>query len=174
VLTAERLEAGEVSSYLVDALHAGDELELRGPLGAHFVWEESMPGPLFLVAEGIGLAPFRAMLRHHRAVRSSVPVRLLYSARSLPHLLYRDELMQIATRDNIDVSVTFTSRQPKGWHGYGRRIDDHLLVDVGWPPDERPLVYVCGRTPFVENAANALLALVHDSRRIRTERFGGL
>ena len=41
-----------------------------------------------------------------------------------------------------------------------------------WPPAERPLVYVCGPTAFVEVAADALVALGHDPGRIRTERFG--
>ena len=41
VLTVERLEDGEVSAYLVDELRPGDELELRGPVGGYFVWEES-------------------------------------------------------------------------------------------------------------------------------------
>src|SRR6187399_2506060 len=38
VLTVERIEDGEVSPYLVGELRAGDELELRGPIGGYFVW----------------------------------------------------------------------------------------------------------------------------------------
>ena len=82
VLTVERLDDGEVSPYLVGELRVGDELELRGPIGGYFVWEESSGGPLLLVGGGSGVVPLRAMLRHHRAHRSTVPVRLLYSARS--------------------------------------------------------------------------------------------
>ena len=40
VLTVERLDDGEVSPYLTDVLMPGDELELRGPIGGYFVWEE--------------------------------------------------------------------------------------------------------------------------------------
>ena len=96
VLTVERLDDGEVSPYLVDELRPGDELELRGPVGGYFVWEESLGGPLLLVAGGSGVVPLRAMLRHHRAVGSEVPVRLLYSARSLEDVIYRDELTRLA------------------------------------------------------------------------------
>src|SRR5215212_415725 len=35
-LTVERLEDGEVSPYLTDALRPGDQLELRGPIGGYF------------------------------------------------------------------------------------------------------------------------------------------
>jgi ferredoxin-NADP reductase len=172
VLTVERLEDGEVSPYLADALLPGDELELRGPIGGYFVWEDSFGGPLLLVGGGSGVVPLRAMLRHHRAVGSSVPARLLFSARSLDDVIYRDELRQLDDHYPIDVLLTLTREQPEGWSGYGRRIDLELLREVSWPPDERPLVYICGPTSFVEAAASALVQLGHDAARIRTERFG--
>ncbi len=172
VLTVEQLEDGEVSPYLVDELRAGDALELRGPIGGYFVWEASLGGPLLLLAGGSGVVPLRSMLRHHRAVESTVPLRLLYSTRSLDEVIYRDELMRMAAHDGIDIRFTLTREQPADWHGYGRRIDDDLLGEVAWPPQERPLVYVCGPTGFVETAASALVALGHEPGRIRTERFG--
>jgi ferredoxin-NADP reductase len=172
VLTVERLDDGEVSPYLTDELRSGDELELRGPIGGYFVWEQSLGGPLLLVAGGSGVVPLRAMLRHHRAVESKVPARMLYSARTLDDVIYREELTRLAADDEIDVEFTLTREQPEGWVGYGRRIDRELLAEVSWPPSERPLVYACGPTTFVETAAAALVALGHDASRIRTERFG--
>jgi ferredoxin-NADP reductase len=173
VLTVERLDDGEVSPYLVDELRSGDELELRGPIGGYFVWEAALGGPLLLVAGGAGVVPFRAMLRHHRASGSSVPVRLLYSARSIADIVYRDELARIGEDGDVDVRFTLTREQPEGWRGYARRIDQELLSEVAWSPAERPGVYVCGPTDFVESAANALVALGHEPGRIRLERFGG-
>ena len=169
VLTIERLDDGEVSPYLVGELQVGDELELRGPIGGYFVWEESLGGPLFLVGGGSGVVPLRAILRHHQARQSTVPVRLLYSARSLAGVIYRDELMGAG---GVDVRFTLTRERPDDWHGYGRRIDRDLLADVSWQPEERPLTYICGPTPFVEVAASSLVELGHDPSRIRTERFG--
>jgi ferredoxin-NADP reductase len=172
VLTVERLEDGEVSPYLTEELRAGDELELRGPIGGYFVWEDSFGGPLLLVAGGSGVVPLRSMLRHHRAIESIVPVRLLYSAQSLDQVIYRDELMRMAADDEIDIRFTLTRNQPEGWRGYGRRIDQELLAEVAWPPSEWPLAYVCGPTGFVEVGASALVALGHEAGRIKTERFG--
>ena len=172
VLTVELLDDGEVSPYLVDEMGIGDELELRGPIGGYFIWEEPLGGPLLWIAGGSGLVPFRSMWRHHRAVQSKVPVRLLCSARSLPLLIYRDELTQLKA-DGLDVSVTLTRERPEGWPGYRGRLDQDLLAKVSWSPDERPLIYVCGPTAFVETAGSALVALGHEPSRIRTERFGG-
>jgi len=172
VLTVERLDDGEVSPYLVDELRPGDRLELRGPVGGYFVWEDSLGGPLLLVGGGSGVVPLRAMLRHHRAVGSTVPARLLYSVRRLEDVIYRDELMRLDSEASVNVRFTLTRKQPAGWDGYSRRIDRELLEDVSWPASERPLTYVCGPTSFVETAASALVDAGHDPARIRTERFG--
>jgi ferredoxin-NADP reductase len=172
VLTVERLDDGEVSPYLVDELRPGDTLELRGPIGGYFVWEAPLGGPLLLIAGGSGVVPLRSILRHHRAIESTVPVRLLYSARSLAEVIYSQELSEVAADGAADVRYTLTREQPEGWRGYARRIDRELLGDVVWPRSERPLMYVCGPTAFVETAASALVALGHEPGRIRTERFG--
>ena len=66
-LTVERLDDGEVSPYLTDVLRVGDRLELRGPIGGHFVWGVALGGPLLLVAGGSGIVPLMAMLRHRAA-----------------------------------------------------------------------------------------------------------
>ncbi|MFI6676163.1 ferredoxin reductase [Kribbella sp. NPDC050470] len=172
-LTIERLDDGEVSPYLVDELRTGDELEFRGPIGGHFGWDDDLGGPLFLVAGGSGLVPLRAMLRHHRAINSRVPVRVLCSARSLDLLIYREELMEMTADDLIDVSITLTREAPTGWRGYRGRIDPALLSTAGWTAKEQPLTYICGPTAFVETAAAGLLAQGYDAGRVRTERFGG-
>jgi ferredoxin-NADP reductase len=158
-----------VSPFLADELLPGDEIELRGPIGGYFAWEEAPGTPVFLVGGGSGIVPLRAMLRHHRATSSAVPVRLLYSARSLDDVIYRDELTAAGAGD---VRLTLTRRQPAGWAGYAQRVDRELVAEVCWRAAERPLVYVCGPTGFVEAVAGALVSLGHDAGRIRTERFG--
>src|SRR5213080_508913 len=45
-LTVERLEGGEVSTFLHDVVEPGDELEVRGPIGGWFVWEGATPATL--------------------------------------------------------------------------------------------------------------------------------
>jgi len=112
------------------------------------------------------------MWRHRRAICSTVPARLLCSARSLPLLIYADELEQLPN-EGVAVRVTLTREQPEGWRGHRGRIDQGLLAEFAWRPEEHPLVYVCGPAAFVETAANALVDLGHDTSRIRTERFGG-
>jgi ferredoxin-NADP reductase len=173
VLTVERLDDGEVSPYLVGELHAGDELELRGPIGGYFVWTQALGGPLLLVAGGSGIVPFRSMLRHRAAVRSDVPTRLLYSARSLDDVIYHEEFARLeAAGDGLGVSFALTRKWPADWDGHRGRIDRELLDEVAWPAQQNGLIYICGPSGFVEAAAGTLVDGGHDPGRIRTERFG--
>jgi ferredoxin-NADP reductase len=169
-ITVERLDGGEVSPYLTEELRVGDALELRGPIGGYFVWDEADGGPLLLVAGGSGIVPLRAILRHRQRSGSDVPVRLLYSSRSLDDVIYGPEIAQ--PTEGVEVVQTLTRAQPDGWTGYARRVDDALLAEVAWPSGDRALAFVCGPTSFVETVASGLVALGYPPARVKTERFG--
>jgi len=170
-LTVERLEDGEVSPYLTEELRPGDEIEIRGPIGGYFVWEDGEAAPLLLVAGGSGVVPFRSMLRRRAQIGSLVPVRLLYSARSWPEVIYRAELEQPGP--GAEVVYTLTRNQPSSWTGHSGRVDATLLTEVAWPVERGPLTFVCGPTAFVEIVAATLVSLGHPAERIKTERYGG-
>ena len=167
-LTVERLEDGEVSPYLAGEVRTGDQFEVRGPVGGHFTWSVQDGGPLLLVGGGSGVVPLMAMLRHHAAHASTVDARLLVSARSWGGVLYRDELSRLA----VPVHYTLTRERPEGWTGFDRRVDAAMLTAVGPAPAERPLIFVCGPTAFVEPVADLLVELGHDPGSIHAERFG--
>jgi len=169
-ITVERLEDGEVSSYLTQDLRAGDELEIRGPIGGYFVWGPADGGPLLLIAGGSGVVPLRSILRHRRQAGSTVPVRLLYSVRTRADVIYAAELS--APGDGVEVICTLTREQPPDWTGRTGRVDAALLGDVAWPASMSPLAFICGPTSFVEAVAAGLVGLGYEPDRIKTERFG--
>jgi ferredoxin-NADP reductase len=168
-LTVERIDDGEVSPYLAGVLQKGDEIELRGPIGGHFTWRVEDGGPLLLVGGGSGLVPLMSMLRHRAARGSDVDTRLLVSARSRADLLYAGEL---ADGPGLAIHRTLTRERPDGWTGYDRRVDGAMLQEVGPPPAERPFMFVCGPTSFVESVADTLVDIGHDPASIHAERFG--
>jgi ferredoxin-NADP reductase len=169
-ITVERLDDGEVSPYLTEEVREGDELEVRGPIGGYFVWEPSLSAPLLLAAGGSGVVPLRSMLRERSLAGSQVPVRLLYSSRSLDDVIYRAELDTAPA--GVEVIHTLTRSQPSGWTGYARRVDEKMLAEVAWSAADSPLAYVCGPTSFVETVAAGLVDLGYPPVRVRTERFG--
>jgi ferredoxin-NADP reductase len=172
-LTIQRVEDGEVSSYLTDVLEVGQPLELRGPVGGWFVWRNE-PAPVLLVAGGSGVVPLMAMIRARGAVRGRQPFRLIYSVRSPADACYAAELARRVRDDpGLDVRYVYTRQAPEGWPDKPGRLGVATLNTYGWPPDFAPDCFVCGPTSFVEAAADILVALGHDPAKIRTERFGG-
>jgi ferredoxin-NADP reductase len=172
-IAVERVENGEVSPYLVETVQAGDRFELRGPIGGYFVWTSATAGPLFLVAGGSGVAPLMAMLRHRAAAGSTVPARLLYSSRTFDDIIFRAELERLAAAGGgLAVTHTLTRSSPPGWRGETRRIDRDMLQRAGFPPSDRPRIFVCGPTSLVEAVAQTLLEIGHEPSLIKTERFG--
>ena len=173
-LTIQRLDDGEVSPYLTDTLEVGDQIELRGPVGGWFVWRDRQPAPVLLVAGGSGVVPLMAMIRQRGAAHAKQPFRLIYSVRTPADACYAEELHRRVRDDaGLDVRYVYTRKTPEGWPDAPRRIDVPTLNTYGWPADFSADCYVCGPTSFVETAADILVALGHEARRIRTERFGG-
>lgn len=172
-ITVERINDGEVSTYLHDVLVAGDRIEARGPIGGYFVWEATMNEPLLLIAGGSGVVPLMSMIRHRAAAGGKNPTALLYSSRTFEDIIYYDELeKRRLANDNLQVVHTLTRSQPADWKGYARRIDQQMLKEVAGPLGRSVQVYICGPTLLVESAANTLVKIGIRSNQVRTERFG--
>ena len=172
-ITVERLDDGEVSSYLHDIVIVGDRVEVRGPIGGYFVWEADMTDPLLLIAGGSGVVPLMSMIRHRAAAKANNPTALLYSSRSFDDVIYNNELDSLSKANSgLRIFHTLTRSQPASWRGYTRRIDEAMLREVAGPLGSAAQVFICGPTLMVESAANALVKIGLDSNRIRTERFG--
>ncbi len=168
-LTVQRVSDGEVSPYLTGVFAPGDPVELRGPVGGWFVWRPADADPVLLVGGGSGIVPLMAMVRARTAAGSRVPFRLIYSVRTPADAFYADELRQRA-RDDGGFDVTYV--HTRGGPSPVGRIGVATVNTHGWPPDFQPACYVCGPTGFVEAVSDILVALGHDPRRVRTERFG--
>jgi NAD(P)H-flavin reductase len=152
----------------------GDEIELRGPLGGHFVWSYSDGGPIILVAGGSGVVPLMAMVRHRTLRKSSVPVALVISARIWDEVIFRDELIKLDDRrDGFDLVLTLTREPAQRPDDYSRRIDAQMMMQsMSRLPEPPKLAIVCGWNAFVSAAAQALIDADVPAGLIRTERYG--
>jgi ferredoxin-NADP reductase len=194
------LEDGEVSPYLWQ-MTEGKQVEMRGPIGGHFIWDVSMEGPLILIGGGSGMVPLVSMLRHYHnqlalhtdpeatpnmtnfvardesllKMNESREIIFLISARTYEHILYKRELERIGmAHRNINVVATITNSPPPSWSGYKRRIDQDMLKEIlGEIKGKNPKTFICGPTPFVEAVATHMKGLGFNAKDIKTERFGG-
>ncbi len=160
-LTVERLEHGEVSTFLHDGVEVGDELEVRGPIGGWFVWEGDAPA--LLVGGGSGVVPLMAMLRFARKTDRSDLVRMIVSARTPNDLFYADEL------PGPETTVVYTREAPPSWSRPPARLMPDDLAPALLPDTT---AYVCGSTAFTNAASDLVVDLGVPVERIRVERFG--
>lgn len=160
-LTVERLDGGEVSTFLHDVVEVGDELEVRGPIGGWFVWDGESPA--LLLGGGSGVVPLMAMLRTARRAGQADRLRLVVSVRSPADLYYAGEL------PGPEVTVVHTRESPDPARPPGRLSAADL--PGGFGPDG-VTAYVCGSAGFANHATDQLLAVGYPTDRIRVERFG--
>lgn len=170
----ELLQNGEVSPFFHEVAAVGDEIEVRGPLGGHFIWSEADGGPLLMVGGGSGLVPLMSMIRYRQATAVSVPAVLLLSARRWVDVLYRDELFDLSGRcKGLDVVLTLTREPPMRPGDYGRRVDAAMMAEVlGRLPGEPRYAFVCGTNAFVSAAADGIVEAGVPASLVRTERYG--
>jgi len=175
-LAIERLDDGEVSPWFHDAAQPGDEIEIRGPVGGHFVWEARDARPVLLIGGGSGVVPLIAMARHRMAADVRTPMRLLYAARSVDDVILLRELLAHEAREDgfgVRFALSRSSVAPRAVDHAGR-LDTAVLRDALEALGESaPIIYLCGSHRFVEGIT-AMLGLMNlGGADVRTERFGG-
>ncbi len=155
-------------------MNTGDRVELQLAPVSDFTWRSSFSEPLVLVAGGCGLAPLMSMLRHHIESGKQRQVIALISVQSPDYFLYQAELERYAqNHPSFELVTTYTKRPPQEWSGYARRIDRKMLEEVlGRIKDQKPRIYVCGSTPFVEAITQNLLVSGFAYENVFAERFG--
>ncbi|MGD1252972.1 ferredoxin reductase [Mycobacterium seoulense] len=170
-LTVQEIPDGEVSPYLT-GLVAGEQIELRGPIGGWFVWRPEEEAPVLLVGGGSGIVPLMAMLRQ-RAAAGSADFRLVYSVRSPADVYYARELGQLERACGwLGVALVYTRTAAPQTARPPGRIRAADLAPTQRVPADGTRVYVCGPTGFVESATSTLIAAGYQPSAIRTERFG--
>jgi ferredoxin-NADP reductase len=155
----ERLDDGEVSTFLADGVEVGDILEVRGPIGGWFVWAGDTTA--LGIAGGSGAVPFAAMLRHAIDRGSPERLRLVLSARTRSDLPYHEEFVAAG-------ALIVLTRQDSATRPAARMTAGEIASSI-WP--DGPCL-VCGSAGFADAATDLLLANDVAATRIRVERFG--
>jgi len=173
-LAIERLPDGEVSPFFHDVAQVGDTIELRGPLGGHFLWPGSSNKSVFLIGAGSGVVPLMAMIRYRKASGEPVPVALSLSAKTWGDVLFRDELLELeSSLPDFALALALTREPATRRTDFSRRIDARMVADVAARLPESPgCAFVCGSNAFVNIAVDAALALGLEAGAIKTERYG--
>ncbi|WP_423710317.1 globin domain-containing protein [Staphylococcus aureus] len=148
---------GEVSTILHDEIKEGDIINLAAPVGG-FVLENTTEPQLFL-GSGIGVTPLVAM--YEAASAKGLDTQMVQVAENEQHLPFKDNFNSIASHhDNAKLYTHLKDKQ--GYIGA-----EELQVFLA----NKPEIYICGGTKFLQSMIEALKSLNYDMDRVHHETF---
>ncbi|MBR9467363.1 nitric oxide dioxygenase [Staphylococcus aureus] len=148
---------GEVSTILHDEIKEGDMINLAAPVGG-FVLENTTEPQLFL-GSGIGVTPLVAM--YEAASAKGLDTQMVQVAENEQHLPFKDNFNSIASHyDNAKLYTHLKDKQ--GYIG-----TEELQAFLA----NKPEIYICGGTKFLQSMIEALKSLNYDMDRVHYETF---
>lgn len=151
----------------LDELPIGTEVQGQGPNGT-FMFDEKDTGAHVFLAGGIGITPFRSMIKYIADRNLQIPIYLIYS-NSDPDIIFRNEFDQIAlAHPNIKVAYIITSTE-----GHLDEPKIEKLITNWQLENEKLTWWICGPPPFIDAMEASLGKMKITSDKIRSEKFTG-
>jgi ferredoxin-NADP reductase len=146
-------------------LKEDDNLEIDGPHGNFFLDTKSNSAKLFLCG-GMGVTPFRSMLRYACDNKLDQDTVLLYSSKTKADIVFEKELKDITAK------VFFTLTHEEARSGYQSGKINSGLVKKTVPDYKEREWWVCGSSQFVD-AMITLAAKMQVKQQVRSEDYPG-
>ena len=160
-------KVGLVSSFL-HTMKAGDIMGVRGPLGNSFPWEKIAGKNVVLIGGGFAFTSLRSSIVYmldpvNRPNFKDIHV--VYGARSLGMLLYRDELAAWEQRDDINVHITVDATDDPDWE-YNTGFVPTITEQKAPPGNAETYAIVCGPPVMIKFTQPVLSNLGYDADHI--------
>ncbi len=148
---------------------------IAGQVAGDFTLPNDPSRKLAFIAGGIGITPYRSMLKYLLDTGQRRDVVLLYANRSADEIIYRDVLGDAEARLDAKVVYTLTDSKAvsRNWTGRVGRIDEPMIRESVPDYAERTF-YLSGPTAMVRAHHRALRALGVPRAHIKTDLFAGL
>lgn len=173
ITTRVRKESGFKQS--LDELPVGSEIEGKGPNGI-FTIDEKTTGSHIFLAGGIGITPFRSIIKYALDKNLGINMNLVYS-NSLPEeIALRKELEGWTSNQNFKLYMTISKPEEskEKWDGLTGRIDENLINKLFTKEDiQKSTFWVSGPPAFVDAMEEMLGKMRIPVENIRTEKFTG-
>lgn len=151
----------------------GTEITIIGPAG-RFTLQEGKN--IVMIAGGIGIAPFRSMIKYIFDKNLSYNIILLYSNPTQKRIAFYNEFKDIfvsQSNPNLTIINTLTQEIPESWREEQGRIDKNFIQKYVPDFDKRDF-YICGPPKMVEDIEKILLSSLNiNPKNIFTEKFTG-
>ena len=153
----------------LDLAKEGKMFEIKGPYGV-FILDESKDA--IMLSGGIGITPFRCMIRYATSKKLPMKIDLLYSNKTPEDIAFRDELDDMKKQNpNLTILNTITRPEDQEWKGATGRISAEMIKKVqGW---QKRIFYICGPTAMVDGMNTILSEFGTPKESVKFEKFGG-
>ena len=149
----------------------GDILGIKGPIGTFILKEDAKE--VVMIGGGIGITPFRDMIKYATDKKLPMKIILLYSNRTPQDIVYKNEWPVFEKQNtNLKVVQTVTEYQGKDWKGRTGRIDENMIREY-CKDLQNGLFYICGPPAMVNALFELLLKMGVPGPNIKVERFVG-
>jgi glycine betaine catabolism B len=156
------------------SLDTGSPVKITAPLGK-FVLHEDYSKPAIFLSGGIGVTPFRSMIKYATDEKLSIKIIMFDANRDKDNILYKNEFDQYAN-SNKNLKIVYTlDISDDNWKGEQGRISQAMLTKYLTTTEmDNSIFYVCG-PPGMLNAIQRLLKdeLRTPQERIKVEEFTG-
>jgi ferredoxin-NADP reductase len=166
--TVKKYQDGRMTPWLHEEIRAGHILSVKGPSGS-FVFQEGVSDEIVLIAGGIGVAPYRSMIRYILHGRLPVAVRLIYSARTPHDFAYKTEFDTLSAQHGRFQCLYTVTREHVEWTGRVGRVDAALLRE--YQGNTAAVFYLCGPDEMIDRLRINLETLGIPQDRIRSEKW---
>jgi len=151
---------------------SGYELSIGVPVGRFVMSEESETRHHVFMAGGIGVTPYRSILRHAADRKNPIHALIFCFNHSSAEIVFRQELEEIA-RQMPTLSVVHVLSEPEpGWRGERGKLDEELLRKYV-PDPEQFLYWISGPPPMVQAYKDLLAKVGVTDKSVRTDSFTG-
>lgn len=161
------------SSYkaALKAAGPGTEFEIDAPVG-QFVLPTDSARPVVFLGGGVGITPFRSMIKWATDTHSARPLTLLYANKTPGDIIYRTEFGEWAgVNPNFKLAYTVDSPD-EGWAGEVGYLNGAMIRKYV-PNPAAPIYYICGPAGMIAAYRQVLIELGLGDEQIRTENFSG-
>ncbi len=130
---------------------------------------------LVFIAGGIGITPFRSMLKYLIDTNQKRDIVVFYTNKTAEEIAYTDVLKEAKQKLGIKTiyTLTDTSVIPQGWPGNKGRINSQM-IQAEVPDYLDRIYYISGPTAMVSGAQDFLLTMGIPKKHIKKDYFAGL
>jgi ferredoxin-NADP reductase len=148
---------------------------IAGHIAGDFTLPADATEKLVFIAGGIGITPFRSMLKYLLDTQQRRNIVLIYANKAAEEIVYRDILDAAHTRLGVKTLYTLTdpAAVPRNWTGFTGRINEQMILRTIPDYDER-IFYLSGPPEMVRASEQVLKNMGISGRQIKKDFFPGL